>query len=263
MNSFDFLLPSRISYDGEDGITMVLDKGLGLLNLIDIMEISGEYLDFLKFGWGTITLHDRDIVKEKIEVANSFDVSPYPGGSLFEIAYLSNKIPEYFDELDRLGFETLEISDGSIAIEHEIKLDLIKKAKRKGFYVLSEVGKKNQIDDNNLELESRINLIKSELSVGSDKVIVEGRESGKSIGIFDKDGNAKDDEIDVILKNINQNDLIWEAPNKNQQVYFVLKLGSNVNLGNININDITSLETIRRGLRGDTISKLFKKIDTI
>ncbi|MDR2830448.1 MAG: phosphosulfolactate synthase [Methanobrevibacter sp.] len=256
MNSFDFLLPNRISGDGEDGITMVLDKGLGLLSLIDIMEISGEYVDFLKFGWGTIILHDRDIVKEKIEIANSFDISPYPGGSLFEIAYLNNKIPEYFDEFDKLGFETLEISDGSIAIEHEIKLDLINEAKEKGFYVLSEVGKKDQKDDCSLELENRIDLIQSELNSGSDKVIVEGRESGKGIGVFDKDGNAKNDEIDLILKNINKNDLIWEAPNKNQQVYFVLKLGSNVNLGNISINDITSLETIRRGLRGDTIGKI-------
>jgi phosphosulfolactate synthase len=256
MNSFDFLLPDRICVDGENGLTMVLDKGLGLLNLIDIMEISWEYVDFLKFGWGTIILHDKNIVKEKIEIANSYNITPYPGGSLFEIAYQNNKIPEYFNELEKLGFEALEISDGSIAIEHDIKLDLIKEAKEKGFYVLSEVGKKDQEKDSDLEIENRINLIKRELVAGSNKVIVEGRESGKNIGVYDKNGNVKDDEVDIILKNINPDDLIWEAPNKNQQVYFILKIGKNVNLGNISTDDITSLETIRRGLRGDTIGKI-------
>jgi len=256
MKSFNFLSPERIADYGENGITMVLDKGLGVLNLVDIMEISGEYVDFLKFGWGTIILHNKDIIQEKIEIAKSYGTSPYPGGSLFEIAYLNNKIPEYFDELDKLGFETLEISDGSVYIEHEKKLELIKEAKKNGFYVLSEVGKKDQAKDNNLELENRIKLIQSELKAGSNKVIIEGRESGKDIGIFDSDGNVKADEIADILKNVNSDDLIWEAPKKNQQVYFVLNLGSNVNLGNINIDDITSLETIRRGLRGDTIGKI-------
>ncbi|MDR2873470.1 MAG: phosphosulfolactate synthase [Methanobrevibacter sp.] len=256
MNAFDFLLTDRKYESKQNGITMALDKGLGLLSLTDLLEISGEYVDFLKFGWATITLHDIELIKEKVQIANSFNISPYPGGSLFEIAYLNDKIPEYFDELDELGFDTLEISDGSMNIEHEAKLDLIKEAKKKGFFVLSEVGKKDQFLDSNIDLKERINLIKCELDAGSNKVILEARESGKSIGVFDKEGVAKDDEVNIILENINTDDLIWESPNKNQQVYFILKIGSNVNLGNININDITSLETIRRGLRGDTIGKI-------
>ncbi|MCL2687565.1 MAG: phosphosulfolactate synthase, partial [Methanobrevibacter sp.] len=125
-----------------------------------------------------------------------------------------------------------------------------------GFYVLSEVGKKNPIADAKIDLNKRIELIKAELKAGSNKVIIEAREGGKNIGIFDDEGIAKEKEVDCITKHIQKEDIIWEAPNKDQQVYFVLKFGSDVNLGNISSNDITSLETIRRGLRGDTLGKI-------
>lgn len=235
---------------------MVLDKGLGYETAKSLMEIAGEYVDFLKFGWGTIIIHEKEIIMKKVEMYKSFDIVPYTGGTLFEIAYTNNKVDEFFKEAKNLGFEAIEISDGSTDMEKNEKLEFITKAKEKGFYVLSEVGKKDPKADVKIDLDKRIELINAELKAGSDKVIIEAREGGKNIGIFDKDGLAKEEEIDHIIENTPEEDIIWEAPNKDQQVYFVLKLGKDVNLGNISSDDITSLETIRRGLRGDTLNKI-------
>lgn len=235
---------------------MVLDKGMGLETAKSLMEISGEYVDYLKFGWGTSIVHEQDIVRAKVEMYKSFDITPYTGGTLFELAYMQGKLDEFLKEARNLGFPAVEISDGSTSISHDDKLDCIRKAKREGFEVLSEVGKKNPELDKELALEERIRYMQEELDAGSSLVIVEAREGGKNIGIFDKAGNAKEDEIDVILDKINPKKILWEAPNKDQQVFFILKLGNTVNLGNVSSDDITSLETLRQGLRGDTVGKI-------
>ena len=251
MTAFNFLLDSK-----KTGKTMVLDKGIGYTSAKSLMELSGEYVDYLKFGWGTSAIQDFNLVKEKVDMYKTFDISPYIGGTLFEIAFKKQKLDEFFQEIDKLGINTVEISDGTIDILHNEKLEAIKKAKSLGFEVLSEVGKKDLIKDSELSLNERIDLINKELDAGSSKIIIEARESGKSIGIFDSEGNAKEDEVDFILKNIDKDKLIWEAPNKNQQVYFILKIGPEVNLGNISSDEIISLETLRQGLRGDTLGKL-------
>lgn len=238
------------------GITMVLDKGLGLETARSLMEIAGEYVDYLKFGWGTSIVHERDIIRAKVEMYKSYDITPYTGGTLFELAYINDKLTEFFEEARELGFPAIEISDGSTNINHNDKLNAIKRARQEGFEVLSEVGKKNPELDKELTLDERIEYMQEELDAGSSLVIVEAREGGKNIGIFDKAGNAKEDEIDVILDKIDADKILWEAPNKDQQVFFILKLGNTVNLGNISSDDITSLETLRRGLRGDTLGKL-------
>lgn len=256
MKSFSFLLPDRSEKPRNNGITMALDKGLGYETAKSLMEIAGDYVDLLKFGWGTIVIHDRDIIMDKIKMYESFAITPYPGGTLFEIAYRQNKVLKYFDEAEAMGFKTIEISDGSTDMKIEEKLDLIATAKDRGFRVISEVGKKDPEKDSKIDIDHRIESIKDELKAGSDKVIIEARESGKNIGIFDKSGNAKEEEVNYLLKNISNEKIIWEAPNKDQQIYFVLKVGSEVNLGNISSDDITSLETIRRGLRGDTLGKV-------
>jgi len=257
MKCFEFLLPSRGKKPRNNGLTMVLDKGLGYDTSKSLMEISGEYVDLLKFGWGTIIIHNKKIIQKKVEMYKSFDIIPYTGGTLFEIAYTNGKVKEFLEEAKNIGFEAIEISDGSVEIPEEEKLEFISYAKEEeGFYVLSEVGKKDPETDRKIDLDKRIELINAELKAGSDKIIIEAREGGKDIGIFDEKGVAKEEEIDYIIKHVPQEDIIWEAPNKDQQVYFVLKLGKEVNLGNISSNDITSLETIRRGLRGDTLNKI-------
>lgn len=235
---------------------MVLDKGLGLETAESLMNISGEYVDYLKFGWGTSIVHEQDIIKSKVRMYKGHDITPYTGGTLFELAYMNNKLEEFFEEARNLGFPAIEISDGSTSINHDDKLNCIKRARQEGFEVLSEVGKKNPELDKELTLEERIRYMQEELDAGSSLVIVEAREGGKNIGIFDKAGNAKEDEIDVILDKIDGDKILWEAPNKDQQVFFILKLGNTVNLGNVSSDDITSLETLRQGLRGDTVGKI-------
>ncbi len=235
---------------------MVLDKGLGMETAESLMNISGEYVDYLKFGWGTSIVHEQEIIKAKVEMYKSHDITPYTGGTLFELAYMNHKLDEFFNEARELGFSAIEISDGSTNIHHNDKLNAIKRAKEEGFEVLSEVGKKNPELDKELTLEERIRYMQDELDAGSSLVIVEAREGGKNIGIFDKAGNAKEDEIDIILDKIDADKILWEAPNKDQQVFFILKLGNTVNLGNVSSDDITSLETLRQGLRGDTVGKI-------
>lgn len=256
MKSFEFLSKKRESKPRKCGITMVLDKGLGYETANSLMDISGEYVDYLKFGWGTSIVHERETIKSKVEMYKSHSITPYTGGTLFELAYINEKLEEFFNEAHDLGFPAIEISDGSISIPHEEKLNCIRLAKENGFEVLSEVGKKDPNIDRELSLDERIKYMQEELEAGSSLIIVEAREGGKNIGIFDKSGNAKEDEIDYILSNFDGNKILWEAPNKDQQVFFILKLGNTVNLGNISTDDITSLETLRQGLRGDTLGKL-------
>ncbi len=256
MKSFNFLLKEREEKPRQKGITMVLDKGLGLEAAESLMNISGDYVDYLKFGWGTSIVHEQDIIKDKVAMYKSHNITPYTGGTLFELAYMNDKLEEFFQEAHDLGFEAIEVSDGSTTISHDKKLECIESAKKDGFEVLSEVGKKDPGLDKELSLDERIEYMQNELEAGSSLIIVEAREGGKNIGIYDKAGNAKEDEIDYILDNFDGNKILWEAPNKDQQVFFILKLGNDVNLGNVSTDDITSLETLRRGLRGDTVGKI-------
>lgn len=256
MKSFNFLLKEREEKPRQKGITMVLDKGLGLETAESLINISGDYVDYLKFGWGTSIVHEQDIIKDKVAMYKSHNITPYTGGTLFELAYMNDKLEEFFQEAHDLGFEAIEISDGSTTISHDKKLECIESAKKDGFEVLSEVGKKDPGLDKELSLDERIEYMQNELEAGSSLIIVEAREGGKNIGIYDKAGNAKEDEIDYILDNFDGNKILWEAPNKDQQVFFILKLGNDVNLGNVSTDDITSLETLRRGLRGDTVGKI-------
>ena len=256
MKSFNFLLKKREEKPRKKGITMVLDKGLGLETAESLMNISGDYVDYLKFGWGTSIVHEQDIIKDKVAMYKSHNITPYTGGTLFELAYMNDKLEEFFQEAHDLGFEAIEVSDGSTTISHDKKLECIESAKKDGFEVLSEVGKKDPGLDKELSLDERIEYMQNELESGSSLIIVEAREGGKNIGIYDKSGNAKEDEIDYILDNFDGNKILWEVPNKDQQVFFILKLGNDVNLGNVSTDDITSLETLRRGLRGDTVGKI-------
>ena len=256
MKSFNFLLKEREEKPRQKGVTMVLDKGLGLETAESLMNISGDYVDYLKFGWGTSIVHEQNIIKDKVAMYKSHNITPYTGGTLFELAYMNDKLEEFFQEAHDLGFEAIEVSDGSTTISHDKKLECIESAKKDGFEVLSEVGKKDPGLDKELSLDERIEYMQNELEAGSSLIIVEAREGGKNIGIYDKAGNAKEDEIDYILDNFDGNKILWEAPNKDQQVFFILKLGNDVNLGNVSTDDITSLETLRRGLRGDTVGKI-------
>lgn len=255
MKAFNFITPYRIEKPRKNGITMMLDKGMGLRVLEDLMEVSGEYIDLAKFGWGTSALHDRELIREKVEMYSSYDVNPYPGGTLFELAYMENKFDEFLDEADKLGFGAVEISDGSTNISIEERGDVISKASERGFLVISEVGKKDPTEDGKYTIADRVDLINFDIDAGADRVLIEAREGGKDIGIYDGSGNVKEDELEALAKT-DMEKIIWEAPLKNQQTYLILKFGANVNLGNIAPEEVTALETMRRGLRGDTLGKV-------
>lgn len=252
MRAFEFL----DKFDTLDAKTMVIDKGLGVTHVADMLKVNGDYFNFIKYGWGTSILCNNQIVKEKNEIYASYDIKSYTGGTLFELANKQNKIEEYFDEIDRLGFTAIEISDGSTVIPEEDRDELIKEAKNLGYYTLSEIGKKNPEKDHEYSIDKRIELIEKDINSGSDMVIIEGRESGKNIGIYDEKGNVKSDDLNKISANIDQNKIMWEAPNKNQQIELILSIGNDVNIGNVSPEEIISLETLRRGLRGDTLGKV-------
>lgn len=252
MRAFEFL----DKFDTIDSSTMVIDKGLGYSYVEDMLKVCGDYFNFIKYGWGTSILCDDKIVQDKNELYASYDIKSYTGGTLFELANNQNKIDEYFDEVDRLGFTAVEISDGSTVIPADTRDELIRKAKDLGFFTLSEIGKKNPEKDHEYSIDKRIELINNDLSSGSDMVIIEGRESGKNIGIYDDKGNVKFDDLEMISSSVDNSRIMWEAPNKNQQIDLILNLGNDVNIGNVNSADIISLETLRRGLRGDTLGKV-------
>ncbi len=252
MRAFEFL----DDIEKIDTKTMVIDKNLSYNNAKEILEVSSNYFNLMKFGWGTSVLFTEQQVKDKNELYHSYDIKTYPGGTLFEVANMKDKVDEYFDQLDKLGFNAVEISNGSTEISPERRQDVIRKAKDLGFYTLSEVGKKDPNKDHEYNDDDRIKLIKTDIENGSDIVIIEGRESGKNIGIYDNKGNVNMDSLTYIQENTPQDKILWEAPQKNQQIDLILTLGNDVNLGNINTNDIISLETLRRGLRGDTVGKI-------
>lgn len=255
MKAFDFLTQLR-KRKFDEGLTMMLDKGLGLVSVIDLLEISGNYVDLAKFGWGTSAVHDRDLIKEKIDIYRSYGVIPYPGGTLLEVAYMQNKISLFLEEALDLGFEAIEISDGTVDMSSSDRNDLIHKIKDEGFMVLTEVGKKDPLKDGKINIHERAELVNSDLDAGADKVLIEAREGGKGIGIYDQNGKVKEDDVKIIIENTDLSKIIWEAPQKDQQAYLILKFGYNVNLGNIQPEELTALETMRQGLRGDTLGKV-------
>lgn len=252
MRAFNFL----DKFDTIDTNTMVIDKGLGFNYVEDYLKVNGDYFNFIKYGWGTSILYDDSIIKQKNELYDSYEIKSYTGGTLFELANNAGKIDEFFAEADRLGFNAVEISDGSTVIPDDDRRDFISQAKDLGFFTLSEIGKKNPEKDHEYTTEKRIELINNDFKSGSDLVIIEGRESGKNIGIYDDKGNVRLDDLKQISDNVDNKKIMWEAPNKNQQIELILNLGNDVNIGNVNTNDVISLETLRRGLRGDTLGKV-------
>ena len=180
-------LPPRSQKPRESGITMVLDKNMGVNSLQEFLVAAGDYVDIVKFGWGTSNIFPPNIVREKIKLLSEHNVLVCPGGTLFEVAFAQNKVDSFFEEAKELGFTCIEISDGTVDIPHDKKLDAIKKAQNSGFTVISEVGKKNPITDKRDSFDERISNAKKELAAGSYKVIIEARESG-SVGVYDNEG---------------------------------------------------------------------------
>ncbi len=239
-------IPERTERPRESGLTMVMDKGISLRQAEDFVESYAEYVDFMKLGFGTSVVSKH--VKEKIKIYQNAGIKTYLGGTLFEAFVARGKFDEYEKFIDSYGLDTAEVSDGSINMDHDSKCKFISKL-AKNFTVLSEVGSKEE--GIIIHPAKWVSMMKAELEAGSFKVIAEARESG-TVGIFHKNGSAHSMLVTRITSKIKPTDIIWETPQKSQQVYFINLFGANVNVGNISVDDVIPLETLRVGLRGDT-----------
>lgn len=240
-------IPERFSKPRKSGTTMMMDKGLSVREAEDFVKSSGDFTDFVKLGFGTAVI-TRDLVS-KLKVYREANLRPYFGGTLFEIFYVRNLFDEYREFISEYKLDLVEVSDGTVNIEHDKKLECIEILSR-DVQVLSEVGSK--LAGVIIPVDKWVSMMKSELNSGAWKVIAEARESG-TIGIYNTDGSANTELITDITDNIDHHNVIWEAPIKNQQVYFIKMLGANVNLGNIAPDEVLALEALRLGLRGDTL----------
>jgi phosphosulfolactate synthase len=239
-------VPERTSGNREFGLTMMMDKGLSFKESEHFIDSSAPFTDLVKFGFGT-ALITRDL-KEKVKLYQSARLKPYFGGTLFEMFFVRGEFDAFRRFISETGVEYVEVSDGTIKMDHTEKLECIATL-AKDFQVLSEVGSK--VKGVELTDEVWVSNMKTELATGAWKVIAEARESG-TIGIYNSDGSANRGLIDHIIEELSVNDVLWEAPNKAQQTMFIQMLGANVNLGNIAPNEVVSLEALRLGMRGDT-----------
>lgn len=244
-------LPSREEKPRTHGITVLIDSGLPFGFFRDVIESSSDFIDFVKFGWGTSLV--TQTLTRKIEVLREHGVHYFFGGTLFEKFYLQNEVNEYFRYCDRHRCEYVEISNGTIDLTNEQKAEYIWRF-AEHFHVFSEVGYKETEKSINLPPATWIRYIEEDLQAGAYKVITEARESGTS-GICRADGELRYGLIEEFLSaSLDLGRLVFEAPNKELQTYFIRKLGPNVNLGNISFHDVIGLETLRLGLRSDTLT---------
>jgi phosphosulfolactate synthase len=243
-------LPDRTQKPRECGITQVLDRGLGLNSVEDMISIAGDLIDLVKLGWGTGYVTKN--LQKKIELYQSNDIAVCFGGTLFEISVVQGKFEEFRDWLKHLGITHVEISNGTTNLTLEEVISYIKELK-KDFVVLSEVG----IKDPDIVIPPYIwvEMVKKELKAGAWKVINESREGG-DVGLYFKNGEIKKGLLDEIVSQVPHEKLIFEAPRKSQQAELIKRFGPNVNLGNIAWNDVISLETLRLGLRADTLKEM-------
>jgi phosphosulfolactate synthase len=243
-------LPQRSAKPRDRGITHVLDRGLALSGVDGLIEVAGDSVDLVKLGWGTALATGN--LRPKLARYAEHGIPVVLGGTLTEIALAQDRLQGLIDYIAELGLRHVEISDGSIAIEHARKVELIARLVSEGLTVLSEVGSK---DATEIMAPYRwVELIKAELDAGAWKVIAEARESG-TVGLYRDSGEVRMGLVDEIAHAVDPANLIFEAPRKDQQVWFLKRFGPDANLGNIAPEDVLSLETLRLGLRSDTIAR--------
>jgi phosphosulfolactate synthase len=246
-------IPDRTVKPRQEGLTMAMDKGLSVRQVEDFLSTSADYTDIVKLGWATSFVTPK--LEEKLAVYKSANIPVYLGGTLFEAFVVRNQFEDYLRVLDKFKLEHVEVSDGSLEMQPDIKCEYIRRLAQ-NYTVLSEVGSKDEAKI--IPPYKWIKLMKMELEAGAWKVIGEAREGG-NVGLFRASGEVRQGLVEEILTEVPSDRIIWEAPQKAQQVWFVKLLGANVNVGNISPADVISLETIRLGLRGDTFDFFLDK----
>lgn len=246
-------VPERTVKPRNHGYTMVMDKGMSCREIEDFIEVSGDYVDIVKLGWATSFVSKN--LKEKLKIYKDAGIPTYFGGTLFEAFLVRGEYEEYKRVLDKYDMPFAEVSDGSITLDHGKKCEYISDLSKQ-VTVLSEVGSKDA--EKIIPPYKWIKLMNAELEAGAWKVIGEAREGG-NVGLFRSSGEVRSGLVEEILTEIPFENIIWEAPIKEQQVWFIKLLGANVNLGNIAPKEVISLETIRIGLRSDTFDLYLNK----
>ena len=239
-------IPERPEKPRIKGITMVMDKGLSVQEAENFMSVAKPHVDMVKLGFGTAFVTPN--LKDKLAVYRSHGMPVYFGGTLFEAFLIRNQFEDYIKICEEFGVGFMEVSDGSITIPHAEKCGYIEKLSKIGT-VLSEVGSKDAAHI--IPPYKWIELMRAELNSGSTYVIAEAREAG-NVGIYRGTGEVREGLVQEILTQIPEEQIIWEAPQKAQQLYFLELIGCNVNLGNIAPAEVIALEAMRIGLRGDT-----------
>ncbi len=246
-------IPERQAKPRENGLTLMLDKGLAARGVEDVLDVSADYIDLVKFGWGTAVITPD--LERKLAIYREAGIPVFFGGTLFEAFVLRGQLDTYRHLLSSMKLEHVEVSDGSLDMAHEDKLAAIELLAQ-DFTVLSEVGSKDA--DKIMPPYKWVNLIKAELAAGSWKVICEARETGTA-GLFRPNGEVRSGLVEEIIDHVGSNHVLFEAPKKPQQVWFIRLLGSNANLGNISPEEVLPLETLRLGLRADTLFEFLEK----
>ena len=241
-------LPERSAKPRSHGITHVIDRGLSIAEIEGMIEVAGEFVDIVKLGWGTALATGN--LERKLECYRAHEMPVVLGGTLTELAISRGRLDELIAWVHELGLAHFEISDGTIALEHERKLELIERLAQE-FTVLSEVGSK---DDTGAITPPYVwvEQMHAELAAGAWKVIAEGREAGTA-GIFRPSGEVREGLIGEIVHEIAPDQIMFDAPRKDQQVWFVRRFGAEVNLSNVPVGEVLALETLRLGLRSDTL----------
>lgn len=246
-------IPERTQKPREVGLTMMMDKGMSIRQVEDVLDVAGDYIDVVKLGWATSYVTPN--LDKKLEIYRSAGIPVYFGGTLFEAFVVRDQFEDYLRVLDKYKMTFAEVSDGSIEMPHEQKCEYIRRLSQH-VTVLSEVGSKDA--SKIMPPYVWIELMQAELDAGAWKVIGEAREAG-NVGLFRSSGEVREGLVKEILHSIPYEKIIWEAPQKAQQVWFIKLIGPNVNLGNIAPQEVIPLETIRLGLRGDTFDFFLPK----
>lgn len=247
------MLSGRVEKPRISGLTMVIDTGVPITQMRDLFELAAAHIDFWKFGFASASVSPPERIADKVTLCQEYGILAYPGGTSLEIAVAKGFWKDYLAAMWEGGIRVVEVSDGTIDLPVRVRREVIRTARKMGFTVLSEIGKK--LPGAFLPVVQQARMIQGDLNSGAHYIIVEGREAGTNVGVYDDDGNVREDQVQSLLDTLGPlaTRLIWEAPLPKQQLYYVRKLGNRVNLGNVKPQDVVTLESVRRGLRSDTL----------
>jgi phosphosulfolactate synthase len=251
---------SRSAKPRKTGYTMVMDVGKGLIETQSILEMAGAYIDHWKFGFGTSVFVEKTLLQQKLRLLAEHNILTFPGGTLLEVALLEHHCRVYMGQAKALGFQAVEISDGTLPIPRFRRRRIIECALNAGLIPITEVGKKDP--KRQPTIDQIAEEVLEDLEWGADSVILEGRECGQGVGVYDDAGNVEDFEVERLVELLGSkiDAVIWEAPLKSQQAFFIEKFGVNVGLGNISPDQVLAVEALRNGLRFDTLNRVSDKL---